>query len=170
VLTIYVGNGISFCKKFCGLDSERFPLFRGRKCSFRGIPSQFRSSEWNGNTKKKLVFRKESLLVFLVPRNGIPSRFLFRWRIRNGILRVCFYFCYTELNSEHFSLPRKSKSLLLFLFHCTEFFSLRNGLERNSKRFLFHGTAGIPPEFHRNSAEIPPERTKIVLSIPSSAE
>jgi hypothetical protein len=26
-------------KKFRGIDSERFPLLRGRKCSFRGIPS-----------------------------------------------------------------------------------------------------------------------------------
>ncbi len=36
---IRVGNGISYRKKFRGIDSERFPLFRGRKCSFRGIPS-----------------------------------------------------------------------------------------------------------------------------------
>ncbi len=26
-------------KKFRGIDSEQFPLFRGRKHSFRGIPS-----------------------------------------------------------------------------------------------------------------------------------
>ncbi len=26
-------------KKFRGIDSERFPLFRGRKCSFQGLPS-----------------------------------------------------------------------------------------------------------------------------------
>jgi hypothetical protein len=26
-------------KKFRGIDSEQFPLFRGKKCSFRGIPS-----------------------------------------------------------------------------------------------------------------------------------
>jgi hypothetical protein len=26
-------------KKFRGIDSERFPLFRGRKGSFRGIPN-----------------------------------------------------------------------------------------------------------------------------------
>jgi hypothetical protein len=36
----YVGLGTEFCsEKFHGIDSERFPLFRGRKCSFRGIPS-----------------------------------------------------------------------------------------------------------------------------------
>jgi hypothetical protein len=26
-------------RKFRGIDSERSPLFRGRKCSFQGIPS-----------------------------------------------------------------------------------------------------------------------------------
>jgi hypothetical protein len=33
-----VGNGTSIPKKFREIDSERFPLFRGRKCCFRGIP------------------------------------------------------------------------------------------------------------------------------------
>jgi hypothetical protein len=55
--------------KFRGIDSERIPLLRGRKCSFR------------------------------VLRNRIPSRFLFRGMVRNGIPRV----------------------LLKFLFHGTEF-------------------------------------------------
>ncbi len=52
--------------------------------------------------------------------------FLFSGMVRNGIPTVCFYFCSTERNSELFSLPRKgsesnSESLLLFLFHGTEF-------------------------------------------------
>ncbi len=35
-----VGLGTEFVpKKFRGIDSEWFPLFRGRKCSLRGIPS-----------------------------------------------------------------------------------------------------------------------------------
>jgi hypothetical protein len=35
-----VGLGTEFCsEKFRGIGSERLPLFRGRKCSFRGIPS-----------------------------------------------------------------------------------------------------------------------------------
>ncbi len=123
-------------KKFRGIDSEWFPLFRGRKCSFRGIPSsaeepilklgteqnsakklsftelaphglydysdiehyywnfglpsfvlsRFSSAEWFGTE-----FRQFASIFF--PRNGIPSCFLFRWRIRKGILRVFFYFC-----------------------------------------------------------------------------
>ncbi len=35
-----------------------------------------------------------------VPRNGIPSSFLFRWSFLKGIPRVCFYFCSTEQNSK----------------------------------------------------------------------
>ncbi len=35
-----VGSALEFCseKKFHGIDAERFLLFPGRKCSFRGIP------------------------------------------------------------------------------------------------------------------------------------
>ncbi len=62
-----------------------------------------------------------------VPRNGIPSCFLFRWRVQKGIPRVCFYFWSTGRNSELFSPPRK-------------------GSKRNSDNFLFGGTAGIPSE------------------------
>ena len=40
ILHIYQGWERNFVpKKFRGIDSERFPLFRGRKHSFRGIPS-----------------------------------------------------------------------------------------------------------------------------------
>jgi hypothetical protein len=54
-----------------------------------------------------------------VPRNGIPSCFLFRGITGNRIPSVCFYFCSMERNSELFSLPRNvsernSESLLLF--------------------------------------------------------
>jgi hypothetical protein len=39
-MNVQVGLGTEFrSKKFRGIYSERFPLFRGRKCSFRGIPS-----------------------------------------------------------------------------------------------------------------------------------
>ncbi len=46
--------------------------------------------------------------------------------LRNGIPRVCFYFCSTERNSKLFSLPRNSsernsESLLLLLLLGTEF-------------------------------------------------
>jgi hypothetical protein len=51
-------------KKFRGSDSERFPLFRGRKCSFRGIPGSTEESipklrtEPNGIMQKKLVLKQ----------------------------------------------------------------------------------------------------------------
>ncbi len=60
-------------------------------------------------------------------RNGILSIFLFHGTVRNRIPRNCFFFRCTAQNFEHFSLPR-------------------NGLERNSETYLFHGTARIPPE------------------------
>ncbi len=44
--------------------------------------------------------------------------------LRNKILRVCYYFCSKEWNSELVSLnglEQNSKCLLLFLFHGTEF-------------------------------------------------
>jgi hypothetical protein len=69
----------------------------------------------------------QKIAPIFVTRNEIPSIFLFRGMVRNKILRVCFYFHSTVENSEHFSLPR-------------------NGSERNSESFLFRGTAGIPPE------------------------
>jgi hypothetical protein len=83
-----------------------------------------------------------------VPRNGIPSylfrgRVLFRGMLRNGIPIICIYFGSTERNSELCSLPQKgseqnSGSLLLFLFHGTEFRDVlfrgrvRNGIPRFS--------------------------------------
>jgi hypothetical protein len=99
-------------------------------------------------------------------RNGIPSGFLFRGMVRNGIPRVCYYFCFTEWNSELFSLPckcseRNSASMLLFLIHGTEFrvvFSSAEGFGTEFREFLFRGTAGIPSEI------------TFVPSIPSSAE
>ncbi len=152
-----VGNGLSFQKKFRGIDSKRFPLFLGRNCSFWDIPRSNEESipklgtEWYVNTQKKLVlrnsqnnFRKLFSELFSLPRNwfgtefrefasifdarnGILSIFLFHGTVRNRIPRNCFYFCCTAQNFEHFSLPR-------------------NGLERNSETYLFRGTAGIPPE------------------------
>ncbi len=46
----------------------------------------FSSAEWFGTE-----FRQFAYIFF--PQNGIPSCFLFRWRIRKGILRIFFYFC-----------------------------------------------------------------------------
>ncbi len=77
-----------------------------------------------------------------VTRNGIPSCFLFRWRVRKEIPRVCFYFCSKKRNSE-LSLPLKcsegnSESLLLVLFNGTEFwviFSSAEGLGTEFRGF-----------------------------------
>ncbi len=65
--------------------------------------------------------------------------------LRNGIPRVCFYFCSMEWNSEFTSPPqngseRNSESYLIFCYteRNSEHFSLpRNGLERNSKSLLY---------------------------------
>jgi hypothetical protein len=90
-------------------------------CSSRnGIPSCFSSAKWFGTEFRQFV-------SIFVPQNRIPSCLLFRGRVRNRIPRVCYYICSTERNSELFPLPRK-------------------GSERNSERFLFRGTAGIPSE------------------------
>ncbi len=80
----------------------------------------FSSAEWFGTE-----FREFASIS--VPRNGIPSCFLFRWKVWKGIPRVCFYSWSTGRNSELFS-------------------RLRKGSERNSENFLFRGTAGIPSE------------------------
>ncbi len=69
------------------------PLFR----LFRVI---FSSAEGSGRE-----FREYASIFG--PRNGIPSYFLFRWRVRKGIPWVYFYFWSTERNSELLSLPRK---------------------------------------------------------------
>jgi hypothetical protein len=90
-------------------------LFHGIK--FRVV---FTSAEWFGTEFQELAY-------IFVKQIGIPSIFLFRGMVRNGIPRVCLYFCSTVHNSEHFPLPR-------------------NGSEWNSESFLFCGTAGIPQE------------------------
>jgi hypothetical protein len=75
------------------------------------------------------VFGREfqEFASIFVPQNGIPSCFLFRGMVQNGIPRVFFYLCSMLQNSEHFSpLPK--------------------GSEQNSESFLFRGTHGIPPE------------------------
>jgi hypothetical protein len=76
------------------------------------------------------------------------------WQPLRYNLKDCSYFCYSERNSEHFSLLRNGWNEIprvCFYFCSTvenfEHFSLpRKGSERNSKSFLFRGTAEIPPE------------------------
>ncbi len=65
-------------KKFRGIDSERFPLFRGRKHSFRGIPSSAEEpipklgTERNGMEfrGKKLVLRNRTSLDICIEVGG----------------------------------------------------------------------------------------------------
>ncbi len=87
---------------------------------------------WSQYNHTLFILRNSPRPLFLYPaafcftRNGIPSCFLFRGMVRNGIPRVCLNFCSTERNSELFSLPQKglernSESMLLFLFRGTEF-------------------------------------------------
>ncbi len=76
----------------------------------------------------------------------VLSCFLFREMVRNSHLKVCFYSCTTERNSELFSLSpegfleRNSESCFYFCSteRNSELFSLpRKGLELNSESFLF---------------------------------
>ncbi len=91
----------------------------------------------------------ESIFLFFIAQKEIPSYVLFRGMVRNGTPRTCIYFGSTERNSELCSLPQKSseqnyRSLLLFLFHGTEFrvvFSSAEGFGRNSEIFC---SAEIP--------------------------
>ncbi len=71
------------------------------------------------------------------------ERVIFREMLRNKITKVCFYFCYTEWNSELFSLLRigsewSSESLLPLcsrVRNSKHFSLLRNDSERNSEVF-----------------------------------
>jgi hypothetical protein len=89
----------------------------------------FSSPEWF-----ILKFQVFASTFVLAERNS--SCFLFRGMVQNGILRICFYFCSTVQNSEHFS-------------------PLRNGSERNSESFLSCEIARILPELNRCSVRIP---------------
>jgi hypothetical protein len=77
--------------------------------------------------KINLVVRMEHVASILVPRNGISSCVLFRRRVRNIIMGVCFF----------------------FLFHGTEFrvvFSSAEEFGTEFRNFLFRGTSEIPSE------------------------
>ncbi len=145
----YTQNGFRYSTE----ESAHYEAFRGLR------KSQFWSSERNGITWKnsvlqkscsskhnwELVFVREILLngilrvcfstSIFAPRNGIPSCFFFHGMVRNRIPSVCFYFCSMERNSELFSLlwngsEWNSDSLLLFLFHGTEFRAFLSSAER----------------------------------------
>ncbi len=143
-----VGNRI-VPKKIRGidLDSERFPLFRGRKCSIRGLgKSNFQSSVGTELHEKNLFYenpalasRFESVFCF-PPRNASArnSESLFFSTKRNSEL----FFSSAEWFGREFQvfasifvprngiLFRTSESLLLFLFHSTEFREFFSSTER----------------------------------------
>jgi hypothetical protein len=91
--------------------SEKIPQNRLGMVSVIPWKSKFRGSE-----RKEMagtMFSSDSFgtefrefTSIFVPRNGIPSCFPFRRKVRNRIPKVCYYFCSTEWNSELFSLPR----------------------------------------------------------------
>ncbi len=92
------------------------------------------SGEWLGTE-----FRQFGSIFF--PRNGIPSCFLFWWRIRKGIMRVFFYFC---IHGKEFRVVFSSAEVFGREFR--EFASIfvqRNGIP---SCFLFRGRVrnGIP--------------------------
>jgi hypothetical protein len=156
-------------KKFRGIDSERFLLFRGRKCSFRGILSSAEEpipklgTEQNGTEFREkikfygtrtarplwLLWYRTLLLKFWAAEFCV-EQVLFRGMVRNGIPTVCFYIFSTERNSELFSLPLKDsegncESIILFLYprkgipSCFLFrWSVRKGIPR--VRFYFCST------------------------------
>ncbi len=116
-----VGNGNLFRKNSAELVSERFSLFHGIKCSFRGIPSSGKGpipklgTERNGIPRKKLVYTTAENLInkmicpymgkscfsytifwnFWLPRFVSVGFSCTEW-IGNGIPRVCFFFVSME--------------------------------------------------------------------------
>ncbi len=110
----------------------------------RFVLSWFLSTEWFGT-----AFR-EFLSIFCCTESNSELCSL----PRNGSERNSIYLGSTERNSKLCSLPQKGSeqnygSLLLFLFHGTEFrviFSSAEGFGTEFRDFLFRGTTGIPSE------------------------
>ncbi len=152
--------GILFRTKFRGIDSEWFPLFRGRKRSFRGIP-RFKSIPKLGterNDMKKLVLQKNLLqqtvlTACLLPRHA-SERNSERFAISQQPPQVATNFVPRKGIPSYFlfrgmvwnRVPRVCFYFCFTVQNSKHFSPLRNGSERNSESFLFRGTAGIPPE------------------------
>jgi hypothetical protein len=133
----YTRNGFRYSSE----ESDHSEAFRGlRKSQFRSSERNLRHENWfyKKSCSSKQVWqcifvrnmlrnRFPRVCFFFVPQNGSSSWFLFRGMVWNGIPRVCIFFCSTVQNSKLFS-------------------PLRNDSEWNSEKFLFRGTAEIPPE------------------------
>jgi hypothetical protein len=96
-------------------------------CAWQARPKVSLSPQVTGPQVKYSFYGTcTSSLITLTALHSTLSSYFFRRMVRNGIPRVCFYFCSTERNSELFSLPLKSsegnsETLILFLFKGTEF-------------------------------------------------
>ncbi len=103
------------------------------------------------NSAKKLSFTELAKPFWSLwqPLHSTRSSFLLRRMVRNGIPRVCFYFCSTERNFRLFSLPLKSsegntESLLLFWFHGMEFWVVFSSAEEFGREFREFASILVP--------------------------
>jgi len=90
--------------------------------------------------KKVVIPRHSEVTEVLIPRLVMEG---------NGMKKISFTKNPAPANtmfSSETASERNSESLLLFLFHGTEFRAFFTSAERNSESFLFCGTAGIPSE------------------------
>jgi hypothetical protein len=113
LIVMNIGLSIEFgSKKFYRIYSERFPLFRGRKCSFRGIP------RFTKESIPKLGTLRNYMKKISFSKNPAPAN-----RIESVVLSgKCFGTEFLE-------------SLLLFLFLCTEFRAFFSSAERFGTEF-----------------------------------
>ncbi len=114
-----------------------FPLFRGRKCSFRGIPNSAEEpipklgTEQNGTE-----FREK--IKFYGTRTARPL-----WLLWHRTLLLKFWaaeFCVEQVSLPRNCSERNSNSLLLYFFHGTEF------------RVVFSSAEGFGREFWEYSS------------------
>ncbi len=123
---------------------------------FRGRANFEARNGTERNSAKNWSFTELAQLLCSLwrPLHSTLIIFLFHGMVRNGIPRVCFYFCSTERNSKLIFLPLKSsegnfESLLLVWYHGTEFrvvFSSAEGFGRQFWEFacIFVQQNGIP--------------------------
>ncbi len=154
--------GTEFCSgKIPRNDSEQFPLFRGRKCSFQGIPRFYKTvkityTELRAcfSSTKCFVTKFRKFATIFVLRNGIQSVLSSaEWFRMESWKFVAFFvplygipsiFLFRRMGSK-----QNSESLLLFFStvrHSEYFYFPGIGSERNSLSFLSCGIAEILSE------------------------
>jgi hypothetical protein len=123
-------------------------------------PANRIDSVFSSETCFGTIFR-EFASIF-VPRNGIPSCFLFCGMVRSRSPSVCCYFCSTKRNSELFPLPRNGSefaSIFVPQYRIQSIFLLCEMVLNGFPRVF---CSAEQPEFRRNKPIVP--------SIPSSME